>query len=112
MLQHTHFFECVIDVPAPDGAQRIALLQLLLRQRQLQVAVDLNALATKVSKWFQNWVYVEFNLRYFITLQQLEGFSGRDLNLLLDRAVHFQTLKSPGANELDEHSISRALVQE
>jgi hypothetical protein len=86
VLKSTHFFGCSVEVQAPGNAQRVGILRRALAARNASVTVDLEAMATR----------------------QLDGCSGRDLQVLVDRAVHFQQQRNAPA--IDADCFAAALV--
>lgn len=72
VVQGSHFFQSFCKIPTPDQAQRVEILKSLIVKKSFQVCqttLDLDSVA-----------------------KETEGFMARDLNLLLERAIHANTL--------------------
>ncbi|XDV34733.1 hypothetical protein PO909_004862 [Leuciscus waleckii] len=73
-VQGSHFFQSFCKIQTPDQAQRVEILRSLIVKKNFldcQTTLDLDSVA-----------------------KETEGFMPRDLNLLLERAIHANTLHS------------------
>uniref|UniRef100_A0A671NXN3 Peroxisomal ATPase PEX1 n=1 Tax=Sinocyclocheilus anshuiensis TaxID=1608454 RepID=A0A671NXN3_9TELE len=87
-VQGSHFFQGFCKIQTPDQAQRVEILRSLIAKKNFQdcqTTLDLDSVA-----------------------RETEGFMPQDLNLLLERAIHANTLHSR-SNDLNYKDFRQAL---
>uniref|UniRef100_A0A8C2CM91 Peroxisomal ATPase PEX1 n=1 Tax=Cyprinus carpio TaxID=7962 RepID=A0A8C2CM91_CYPCA len=91
-VQGSHFFQSFCKIQTPDQTQRVEILRSLIAKKNFQdcqTTLDLDSVA-----------------------RETEGFMPQDLNLLLERAIHANTLHSGnngGSEDLNYNDFRQAL---
>uniref|UniRef100_A0A8C2CMA1 Peroxisomal ATPase PEX1 n=1 Tax=Cyprinus carpio TaxID=7962 RepID=A0A8C2CMA1_CYPCA len=88
-VQGSHFFQSFCKIQTPDQTQRVEILRSLIAKKNFQdcqTTLDLDSVA-----------------------RETEGFMPQDLNLLLERAIHANTLHSGNNGDLNYNDFRQAL---
>uniref|UniRef100_A0A671MKK9 Peroxisomal ATPase PEX1 n=1 Tax=Sinocyclocheilus anshuiensis TaxID=1608454 RepID=A0A671MKK9_9TELE len=89
VVQGSHFFQSFCKIQTPDQTQRVEILRALIAKKNFQdcqSTLDLDSVA-----------------------RETEGFMPQDLNLLLERAIHANTLHSRNNGNLNYKDFRQAL---